>query len=204
MLSRLVITFLPRSKGLLISWLQSLSSVILEPKKIKICHCFHCFPVYLPWSDGARCHDLHFSECCVLSQFFHSPLSSSSRGSLVPLHFLPKEWYHLHIWDCDIFPSNLEFIRCHCTLWFENIIAVILSWIAVNGLNLNKGICIPWLSVYMMLARMLWAYNLFHKHHGHHEEPHLSLIIFQKEFSRNKSNLGISRWGKPSGFFKFR
>ena len=35
MLSRLVITFLPRSKRLLISWLQSPSSVILEPPKIK-------------------------------------------------------------------------------------------------------------------------------------------------------------------------
>ena len=35
MLSRLVITFLPRSKDLLISWLQSPSAVILEPKKIK-------------------------------------------------------------------------------------------------------------------------------------------------------------------------
>ena len=35
MLSRLVITFLPRSKRLLISWLQSQSEVILEPKKIK-------------------------------------------------------------------------------------------------------------------------------------------------------------------------
>ena len=34
-LSRLVITFLPRSKHLLISWLQSLSAVILEPPKIK-------------------------------------------------------------------------------------------------------------------------------------------------------------------------
>ena len=46
MLSRLVITFLPRSKRLLIPWLQSPSAVILEPK-IK-CHCFHCFPIYLP------------------------------------------------------------------------------------------------------------------------------------------------------------
>ena len=36
MLSRLVITFLPRSKGLLISWLQSPSEVILEPPKIKL------------------------------------------------------------------------------------------------------------------------------------------------------------------------
>ena len=35
MLSRLVIAFLPRSKHLLISWLQSPSKVILEPKKIK-------------------------------------------------------------------------------------------------------------------------------------------------------------------------
>ena len=59
MLSRLVITFLPRSKRLLISWLQSPSAVILEPKKIKS-DSFHCFPIYFPWSDGTGCHDLRF------------------------------------------------------------------------------------------------------------------------------------------------
>ena len=48
MLSRLVITFLPRSKCLLISWLQSPSAVILEPPKNKVSHCFHCFPIYFP------------------------------------------------------------------------------------------------------------------------------------------------------------
>ena len=55
MLSKLVITFLPRSKHLLISWLLSPSSVILEPKKIKfltvspsICH------------EVIGCHDLGF------------------------------------------------------------------------------------------------------------------------------------------------
>ena len=47
MLSRLVITFLSRSKYLLISWLQSQSEVILEHKN-KICHCFHCFSIHLP------------------------------------------------------------------------------------------------------------------------------------------------------------
>ena len=47
MLSRLVIAFLPRSKRLLISWLQSPSTVILEPPKI-VYHCFHCFPIYFP------------------------------------------------------------------------------------------------------------------------------------------------------------
>ena len=39
-LSGFVIAFLPRSKCVLISWLQSPSAVILEPKKIKFCHCF--------------------------------------------------------------------------------------------------------------------------------------------------------------------
>ena len=58
-LSRLVITFFPRSKHLLISGLQSPSAVILEPKKI-VCHCFHCFHIYLSWSDGTGCHDLCF------------------------------------------------------------------------------------------------------------------------------------------------
>ena len=46
MLSRLVLTFLPRSKCLLISWLQSPSAVILEPKKIQLLS-FHCFPMYI-------------------------------------------------------------------------------------------------------------------------------------------------------------
>ena len=48
MLSRFIITFLPRSKHLLISWLQSPSAVILEPSKNKVCYCFHCFPIYFP------------------------------------------------------------------------------------------------------------------------------------------------------------
>ena len=50
MLSRLVMTFLPRSKHLLISWLQSPSAVILEPPKIKSDTV----------SDGTRCHNLSF------------------------------------------------------------------------------------------------------------------------------------------------
>ena len=48
MLSRLVITFLPRSKRLLISWLQLPSAVILEPPKIKSDTISHCFPIYFP------------------------------------------------------------------------------------------------------------------------------------------------------------
>ena len=71
-MSRFVIAFLPRNKNLLILWLQSLSAVILEPKKsltVSIVSPSICHEVKgpMPWSQ--------FSECWVLSQPFHSPLS---------------------------------------------------------------------------------------------------------------------------------
>ena len=69
-LSRLIIALLLRGKRLLISWLQSPSAAILEPRKNKVSHCFHCFPIYLPWSDGTRCHDLIFLNVEILANFF--------------------------------------------------------------------------------------------------------------------------------------
>ena len=87
-LSRSVITFLPRRKCLLISWLQSPSAVILDPKKIKSITISIIFP--------SICHEVMGSDaiififaCWVSYQLFHSLLSLSSRGSLVPLHILP-------------------------------------------------------------------------------------------------------------------
>ena len=94
MLSRLVIAFLPRRKRLLISWLQSPSEMILRPKKIK--------SVTI---SPSICHEVMAPDAMILvfwmlilRQLFHSPLSLSSRGSLVPFHFLPLGWCHLHIW----------------------------------------------------------------------------------------------------------
>ena len=96
-LSRFLIAFLPRSKHTLILWLQSPSTVVLEPKKINL-SLFPLFPFlfamkwwdWMPWSL--------FFECWVLSQPSHSLLSLSSWSSLVSLHFLPLEWYNLHNW----------------------------------------------------------------------------------------------------------
>ena len=89
MLSRFVIAFLPRSKRLLISWLQSLSTVILEPKKIKSITVSIFSPIYLPWNDGTRCHDLvfwmlSFKPTYSLSSFtFIKRLFSSSSLSAI-------------------------------------------------------------------------------------------------------------------------
>ena len=59
MLSRFVIYFLPRSNHLLISWLQSPTSVILEPEKIKSAT-VSIFSIYLSGSGRTKCHDLSF------------------------------------------------------------------------------------------------------------------------------------------------
>ena len=87
-LSRFVIAFLPRSKHLLISRLQSPSTMILEPKKIK--------SVTVSTFRPSICHEVmgrmlwsQVFECWVFSQLFHFPLSLSSRGSLVSPCFLP-------------------------------------------------------------------------------------------------------------------
>ena len=59
-LYRFIIAFLPKSKHLLISWLQSPSIVILEPKKIKSATVSTFPPIYLPWNDETRFHDVSF------------------------------------------------------------------------------------------------------------------------------------------------
>ena len=72
MLSMLVIVFLPRSKRLLISWLQSTSAVILEPKIIKS-HCFHFSP--------SICHEGMGLDAMILAFWmlsFKPPFSLSS------------------------------------------------------------------------------------------------------------------------------
>ena len=51
-LSRFAIALPPTANIFLISWLQSSSAVIFGAQENKICHCFHCFPIYLPWSGG--------------------------------------------------------------------------------------------------------------------------------------------------------
>ena len=61
MLSSLVITFLPRSKSLLIKFMAAVTICSdFGAPKIKSDICFHCFPICLPWSDGTGCHDLSF------------------------------------------------------------------------------------------------------------------------------------------------
>ena len=87
MLSRLAIVFLPRGKCLLFSCCSHNLQWLWDPKN-KVWHCFHCFPIYFPWSDGTRCHDLHwmlsFKPACSLSSltFIRGLFSFSSLSAI--------------------------------------------------------------------------------------------------------------------------
>ena len=101
-LSRFVIAILPRSKCLLISWLQSSSTLISEPRKMKS----DTVSTFSP----SICHEVMGPDAIILVFWmlsFKPAFSLSSftfvRGSFVPLHFLPLKWYHLHIWGCWYF-----------------------------------------------------------------------------------------------------
>ena len=120
MLSRFVIAFLPRSKCLLISWLQSPSAV-----GNNIYHCFHFFPFYLPWSDGTRCHELgflnfefqaiFFTLLFIKTLFSSSSLSANRVVSSANLRLLILLLAIL-IPACD--SSSLAFHMIHCVCVF--------------------------------------------------------------------------------------
>ena len=84
MLSRLVITFLARCKSLLISWLQSPSTVILESKKKKA---IHCFPIYLPWVMGPDAMILVFWMLSFKPSFIKRLFNSSSLSAIRMVSF---------------------------------------------------------------------------------------------------------------------
>ena len=116
-LSRFVITFLPRSKCLLFYFMAAVTIYSdFGPHKIKICHCFHFLPIYLPWSDGTGCHDLHFWMLNFKPAFSLSSFTSA-RGFLVPLCFLPLEWYYLHIWSWYFSQKSWFFFGALIFLW---------------------------------------------------------------------------------------
>ena len=124
MLFRFAIAFLPRSKHLLILWLQSPSQVILEPKKSL--PLFPLFPICLPWRDVTGCHNLHFwmlifkpafslSSFTLIRRLFSSSLLSAFKvvsSKYLSLYiFLLQSWFQLvihpawHIASCTLHRS---------------------------------------------------------------------------------------------------
>ena len=121
MRSRFVLSFLPRSKRLLISWLQSPSAVILEPKKNKVCHCFHCFSIYLPWSDGTGAIILVFWVLSFKPTFSLSSFTFNKRLFHSFFYVCDKGGCHLRIWGYWYFSwqswFQLVLLPTQCFSW---------------------------------------------------------------------------------------
>ena len=107
-LPRFVIAFLWRSNHLDIMATVTIRSD-LRVLEEEVCHFFHIFPFYLSCSNGGKCMVLVF---LIFSLNLALSLSSFTliKRLLVPLSFLPLEWYHLHIWGCWCF-SHLSWFQ---------------------------------------------------------------------------------------------
>ena len=118
MLSRLVITFLPRSKCLLISWLQSPSAVILEPIKIKAATV-----------SPSIFHEVKGPDAVILVFWvlIFKPTFSLSSFTFIKRLFLAQGLCHLHIWYFCIWYFSQQ-------SWFQLVLlpAQLLSWCTLH------------------------------------------------------------------------
>ena len=107
MLSRLVIAFIPRSKHLLISWLHSPSTMILEPKKIKSVTVFTFLPSVYHEMIGLDAMILVFWMLSFKPAFTLSSLTFIK--SLFSSSLSPIAWCHLLIWGYWYFSQESWF-----------------------------------------------------------------------------------------------
>ena len=105
MLSRFVIAFLPRSKCLLFHGCSHHLQGFWSPIK-KVCHSFHCFPIYLPWSDGSRCHDLHSLNVEFEASFVTLFVTAACQVSLSPCLFNLEAEYVM--WNARLDEAQAE------------------------------------------------------------------------------------------------
>ena len=132
----------------LISWLQSSYVVILEPKKI-VCHCFHCFPIYLPGSDGTWCHDL---SCWFFFFFFNWRIIALQNF----IFCQTSTWISHRYTSSPSHPSR--FIQNSCLSFLSH--TANSHWLSVYFTYDNVSFCVT-LSIYLTLSTPLAMILLF-------------------------------------------
>ena len=78
-------------------------------QKNKVWHCFHCFPIYFPWSDGTRCHDLSFLNVELKPTFSLSSFTFIILDDCKWIHAKGLQRITIQIWITSTFiPPNTE------------------------------------------------------------------------------------------------
>ena len=111
MLSRFVIVFLPRSKRLLFMASGTICSDFGAQEK-NVYHSFHCFPIYLPWSDETGYHDLSVLNVEFEASFFTLPFHFHEEALQFLFVFCRKGVVICRSDSIDISPSILHSSLC--------------------------------------------------------------------------------------------
>ena len=138
-------------------------------QKNKVCYCFHCFPIYFPWSDGTRCHDLHF-----LNVEFKSTFSLSSFTFI-------KKLFSSSLSDIRVVSSAylrlLMFLLAILIPAYASSSPAFLMMYSVYKLNYQNGNTQPWRTFFSQLGTSLLFLVQFY----------LLLPDLHTDFSRGKS-----------------
>ena len=168
LLSRLVIAFLPRSKNVLISWLQSPSAVILEPKKIKSLTVYIVSPSIFLFDFHQEAHEFLFTfwhkggVICMFEVVDLSPsnltsacaLSSMSFCTMYSAYKLNKQGDHIQPWHTTFPVWNQFIVPC--------MVLTVASWPEYRFLRRQvwrSGITISWRIFHSLLrsTQRLWC-----------------------------------------------
>ena len=146
MLSRFVISFLPRSKHLLISWLYSLSALILEPGS-KVSHYFHYFPIYLPWSTELR-------ELVMDREAWHAAIHGVAKSRTWLSDWTELNWMRL---DAMIFAFWMLSFKPTFSLFSFIFIKRLFNSSSLSAIRVVSSAYLRWLLIFF-LAFLIPAY----------------------------------------------
>ena len=142
----------------------------------KICHCFHFFPFYFPWSDVTGCHNLSFwmlsfkpafslfSFTLIKRLFSSSSLSAFRRVSSAYLRFLI---FLLTIWfQLEIHPAQ-HFSQCtlHASYigrvtTYSLIVLLFQFWIS-QLFHVQFCCFLTWIQVFQEMVKVVWYFHFF-------------------------------------------
>ena len=122
--------------------------MILELKKIKVCHCFHFFPFI--YHDVMGCHNLSFLNVEFKPAFYPPPSFTLIKRLFSSSWFSAIGWYHMHIWSCWYFSWQS---------WFQLVIhpAWHFTWctLQINSISRVTNIQ-PWLIPFPVLNQSVF------------------------------------------------
>ena len=155
--------------------------------KNKVWHYFHCFPIYFPWSDGTRCHDLWFSLSVVSGslqphRLQHTRLPCPSPIPKACSNSCPSTlWCHPTISSSVVFfspclqsfPASESFLRCQFFASGRQSIGVLASVFPMNIQDWSRLGWTGWISLHSKGLSRAFSNTTVQKHQLFSAQPSL-------------------------------